>query len=317
MRQTRRGADRQARAAMSGLEAAALAEQMQLQRIEFALEKAARDARYAEADRVARGAQGSDGARGATRPVGRPTGITKVYYPPARHLHRRLLSHVRTHAGCLVLAPRCPAPSRRRRRVRRDLRPHPAARSSVPSRVGGPPRVRPPPPPRPSPGVGIPRGNPRARPATASSVPRRPRGPCRRTLRTRLRTRLGPLRTRLLRRSRETRACHPRDRNPPPPTPPGRIVLAPVIPGVYPGTPPNIPPGNLTSLGADECLFQDPNNAVSGLSKTPRLPDPPRGVDATPPRTRVKGDVPRADYVRIRRPQTSGTPNIDDVQRGP
>ena len=42
------------RAAMSGLEAAALAEQMQLQRIEFALEKAARDARYAEADRVAR-----------------------------------------------------------------------------------------------------------------------------------------------------------------------------------------------------------------------------------------------------------------------
>lgn len=42
------------RAAMSGLEAAALAEQMQLQRIEFALEKAARDARYAKADRVAR-----------------------------------------------------------------------------------------------------------------------------------------------------------------------------------------------------------------------------------------------------------------------
>lgn len=42
------------RAAMAGLEAAALAEQMQLQRIEFALEKAAREARYAEADRVAR-----------------------------------------------------------------------------------------------------------------------------------------------------------------------------------------------------------------------------------------------------------------------
>jgi hypothetical protein len=42
------------RASLSAMESAVLAEQMQLQRIEFAIEKAAREARYAEADRVAR-----------------------------------------------------------------------------------------------------------------------------------------------------------------------------------------------------------------------------------------------------------------------
>ena len=42
------------RASLSAIEGAVLAEQMQLQRIEFAIEKAAREARYAEADRVAR-----------------------------------------------------------------------------------------------------------------------------------------------------------------------------------------------------------------------------------------------------------------------
>jgi hypothetical protein len=41
-------------ASLAAIEGAVLAEQMQLQRIEFAIAKAAREARYAEADRVAR-----------------------------------------------------------------------------------------------------------------------------------------------------------------------------------------------------------------------------------------------------------------------
>lgn len=41
-------------ATLAAIEGAVLAEQMQLQRIEFAIAKAAREARYAEADRVAR-----------------------------------------------------------------------------------------------------------------------------------------------------------------------------------------------------------------------------------------------------------------------
>ena len=240
-----------------------------------------------------------------TRPVGAIRPVLRKYIILPRAVFIVVFSHTSERTGCLVLAPRSPRPDSPSA-SRQTKSPSPSGGRGLPSHpgVGGPPRPRPSPP-APRPGLEYLRAYPRARPATASSVPRRPRRPGRRTLRTRLRTRLGPLRTRLLRRSPETRACHPRDRTRPRPRRPGRDrTRPPVIPGVYPGTPPNIPPG-----------YPDPRRGIPSRVANRELrvaddaapPDPAaRGVDATPPRTRVS-NVPRAPP---RAPRScGGTPN--------
>ena len=214
------------RAAMSGLEAAALAEQMQLQRIEFALEKAARDARYAEADRVARRAQGSDGARGvasggAIRPV------LRKYIILPRAIFIVVFSHTSERTGCLVLAPRSPRPESPSA-SRQTKSPSPSGGAVFrPIRASAARRDLGLSSPRPSPGVGIPPGIPPSTPGhgilgpptSPPPGPKNPPNPPPNPPR--------PLRTRLLRRSPETRACHPRDRTRPRPRRPGRDRTAP------------------------------------------------------------------------------------------
>ena len=210
------------RAAMSGLEAAALAEQMQLQRIEFALEKAARDARYAEADRVARERRDRDGARGVTRPVGAIRPVLRKYIILPRAIFIVVFSHTSERTGCLVLAPRSPRPeSPSASRRDGNLRPHPAGAVFRPIRASAARRdlgLSPP----------LARGWNTSGHTPGHARPRHPRSPDVPAARAEEPSEpasepaLGPLRTRLLRRSPETRACHPRDRTRPRPRRPGR-----------------------------------------------------------------------------------------------
>ena len=177
------------------------------------------------------------------------------------------------------MAPRSPRPESPSA-SRQTKSPSPSGGRGLPSHpgVGGPPRPRPLP--RPSPGVGIPPGIPPGTPGHGILGPRRPRRPGRRTLRTRLRTRLGPLRTRLLRRSPETRACHPRDRTRPAHAARVEIVLAPVIPGV-PGHHPQTYRREYPASARDTLRA---SRIASSRRGDAAPPDPPRGVDATPPR---------------------------------